>query len=265
MAPFPLVAVDIGNNRTKLGLFLHSSAARLAEPERTFVAADPGRSMNDATAWLADAAARKLSWWIASVNRPAATSLVNWLHAHRPDDEMVLLGAADLAIDVAVPRPDMVGIDRLIDALAANELRDPDCPAVVVDVGSAITVDLVSADGAFCGGAILPGIAMGARAMHVFTDLLPQLDMTELTTPPPAIGISTVGAMQSGLYWGAVGAVRELVGRMAGSHAPQTQVFFTGGAGPSVAESLGASARTIPHLTLAGIALAARQWTRDRI
>ena len=59
---------------------------------------------------------------------------------------------------------------------------------MIVDVGSAITVDLVSADGAFLGGAILPGIAMSARALHEFTDLLPLVDMSELTAPPPALG-----------------------------------------------------------------------------
>ena len=55
-------------------------------------------------------------------------------------------------------------------------------------MGTAITVDLVSADGAFLGGAILPGIAMSARALHEFTDLLPLVDMAELAAPPPALG-----------------------------------------------------------------------------
>ena len=64
------------------------------------------------------------------------------------------------------PWPDMVGIDRLVDAVAVNRLRDAKRSAAIVDVGTAITVDLVSANGAFLGGAILPGIAMAARALH---------------------------------------------------------------------------------------------------
>jgi type III pantothenate kinase len=121
-------------------------------------------------------------------------------------------------------------------------------------VGSAITVDLVSADGAFCGGAILPGLAMSARALYEFTDLLPLIDMRDLTEPPPALGTATVPAMQSGLFWGAVGAVRELIQQLTGGAA--ADVLLTGGAGPAVAQLLGPAARYVPHLTLAGIAIA---------
>ena len=95
-------------------------------------------------------------------------------------------------------------------------MRPPGRPAVVIDVGTAITVDLVSAEGAFLGGAILPGIAMSARALHEFTDLLPLVDMSELAAPPPALGDSTEAAMRSGLFWGAVGAVRQLIEQLAG-------------------------------------------------
>ncbi len=150
----------------------------------------------------------------------------------------------------------MVGVDRLLDALAANALRGPGRPAVVVDVGTAITVDLLSAEGAFLGGAILPGIAMSARALHEFTDLLPLVDVSELAAPPPPLGEETVAAMRAGLFWGAVGAVRQLIDQLAGDTRPQ--VILTGGAGPAVAELLGPSAQLVPHLTLAGIALAAR-------
>ncbi|MGA2257264.1 MAG: type III pantothenate kinase [Thermoguttaceae bacterium] len=159
-----------------------------------------------------------------------------------------------------MPRPDMVGVDRLLDGLAANRLRTPGRPAVVVDVGSAITVDLVDADGDFLGGAILPGIAMSARALHEFTDLLPRIDMAELAEAPSALGTATIAAMRSGLFWGAVGAVRQLVEQLTGnSHA---EVFVTGGAGPVVVQLMGSAAQYIPHLTLAGIALAA-SWQEE--
>jgi type III pantothenate kinase len=207
--------------------------------------------------WVGSAPAG-LAWWIGSVNRPSATRLVEWLRDHRPEDPITLLAAGDLPLRVALPRPDMVGIDRLLDALAANRLRQPGRPAVVVDVGTAITVDLVSADGAFQGGAILPGLAMSAQALHTFTDLLPLIDVSELDGPPAPLGKDTVAAMQSGLFWGAVGAIRELVARLAADFPTGAEVFLTGGAGPAVAALLGESARHVPHLTLAGIALAAR-------
>ena len=167
---------------------------------------------------------------------------------------MTLLSAADLPLAVRLDRPDMVGIDRLVDAVAVNRLRDGRA-AVIVDVGTAITVDLVAADGAFLGGSILPGLEMSARALHEFTDLLPFVDVSELSEPPPPLGTKTEEAMRSGLFWGTVGAIRQLVeelGREAGNH---PQVFLTGGAGAAVAELLVPDAQFVPHLTLAGIAL----------
>jgi type III pantothenate kinase len=166
-----------------------------------------------------------------------------------------MLTSGDLPLVIKLPRPDMVGVDRLLDAFAANQLRSPGRPAVVVDVGSAITVDLLDAEGAFLGGAILPGISMSARALHEFTDLLPLIDMAELAEPPPALGKATAAAMRSGLYWGAIGGVRQLVEQLTGDGS--AEVFLTGGAGTVVAKLLGQSAHYVPHLTLAGIALAA--------
>jgi len=160
-----------------------------------------------------------------------------------------------LPLVVRLGRPDMVGIDRLVDAVAVNRLRDANRPAVIVDVGTAITVDLVSADGAFLGGAILPGIQMAARALHHFTDLLPLVDCSELAAPPPALGDATESAMKSGLFWGAVGAIRQLIEQLCAtaSGAPP-QVFLTGGAGLAVVELLGHETRHVPNLTLSGIA-----------
>jgi type III pantothenate kinase len=299
MPPTPLIAVDVGNSRIKLGLFRQSVAAGLPEPEATLQLTGRLPEFDRLAAWLPKSPpgtmrgmvagegqgegpgkaspppgtvghhacmvagegqgegpgnAGHLRWHIGSVNRPAASRLIDWLRNHRGDDEIMLLTSGDLPLVVKLPRPDMVGVDRLLDGLAANRLRTPGHPAVVVDVGSAVTVDLVDAEGAFLGGAILPGIAMSARALHEFTDLLPRIDMAELAEPPPALGAATVAALRSGLFWGAVGAVRQLVEQLTGNR--NADVFLTGGAGPVVAQLMGPAARYVPHLTLAGIALA---------
>lgn len=253
----PLVAVDIGNARLKLGLFSSGPAAGLPEPLASLQVAGVEPDLQRIGPWLSEAAQGDLSWWIGSVNRPTATRLIDWLRHECPADRVTLLAAGDLPLAVAVERPDMVGIDRLLDAVAANRLRRPGCPAIVVDVGTAITCDLVSPEGAFLGGAILPGIGMSARAFHQFTDLLPLIDMSELESPPPALGTATVPAMQSGLFWGAVGGIRQLVEQLSAEVTGQPEIFLTGGAGPAVANLLGQTARHVPHLTLAGIALAA--------
>ncbi len=252
-----LVAVDIGNARVKLGCFAAGRRDGVPEPAETFSLLGDEPGLQGIPPWLAKANVETVRWCIASVNRPAATRFIDWLRGHRPGDSIVLLASGDLPLEVRLPRPDMVGIDRLVDAVAANGLRHPEQAAAIVDVGSAITVDLVSADGAFLGGAILPGIHMAGRALHDYTDMLPLVDMAELTVPPPALGTATVPAIQAGLFWGAVGAVRELLAQfraMIGGKIPQ--VFLTGGAGAQVAELLGSGARYVPHLTLSGIALA---------
>jgi type III pantothenate kinase len=259
----PLIAVDVGNARTKLGRFVAADGASLPEPESVLALDNRAEEMSGLEAWLEPLADVRASWSIGSVNRAAATRLIDWLRTNRPDDSVTLLSAADLALEVDLPRPDMVGIDRLLDALAANHLRKSDRPAVVVDVGTAITVDLVSAGGVFLGGAILPGIAMSARALYEFTDLLPLIPMSDLTNPPTPVGESTESAMHSGLFWGAVGSVRELIAQMAASlpgdnSNVQPDAFLTGGAGPVVAHLLGESAHYVGQLTLAGIILATR-------
>jgi type III pantothenate kinase len=260
MPDSPLLAVDIGNARIKIGLFRRLTLKDgLPEPDEILPLDGEQPPLERIADWLTPFAPptriASLPWFIASVNRPASTRLIDWLGAHRPDDCVALLSSADLPLEVRLDRPDMVGIDRLVDAVAVNRLREPGRPAAIVDVGSAITVDLVSADGAFLGGSILPGLAMSARAMHEFTDLLPLIEVANLHEPPPALGTCTGEAMRSGLFWGAVGAIRTLIEELGRPAGGKPQIFLTGGAGVAVAELLGADARHVPHLTLAGIAL----------
>lgn len=257
-SPFPLVAVDIGNTRVKLGLFDGpASADSIPHPTRTQLI---GPEMDGPAyqSWL-DLCPASCQWLIASVQRTTSAKLVAGLKKAGMTNYR-LLQAADLPLEVRVPEPEKVGIDRLADAVAANRLRRPGQGAVIVDIGSAITVDSVNADGAFVGGAILGGIGLSARALHEFTDLLPLLDMHELHEPPPVLGDDTIAAMHSGLFWGAVGAIRELSMRQSRT-VPATQLFLTGGAGPAVADYLREDApysvEFVPHLTLAGIALSA--------
>ncbi len=213
-ARLPLVAVDVGNSRSKLGLFERLDDRPLPVPSRTMALANDAAELSEVAAWLAPHPPHALSWWIGSVDRDASARLVHWLRQH-DCQRIVLLSSRDLPLVVSLPRPDMVGIDRLLDAVAANRLRPADRPAIVVDLGTAITVDLISAEGAFLGGTIFPGIGTSARAMHEFTDMLPLVDMESLEGPPAVLGTATVEALHAGLYWGAIGVVRELIERLA--------------------------------------------------
>jgi type III pantothenate kinase len=256
-----LIAVDIGNSRIKLGLFAaHTDRPAMEKsglplPDR--VISLPAAEWDETTLkrWLNDVPPGARCW-IGSVNRPAAARLTEWMGTKWPIRN---LAAKDLPITAAVDQPEHVGIDRLAGAAAANRLRDLQRPAVVVHVGSAITVNLVTADGVFRGGAILPGLGTSARALHEFTDMLPHAPLEDSLKPPPAVGTSTLTAIYSGLYWGAVGAIRELIEQLSdtlGTSAAKVEVFLTGGAAPAVADQIDPAVRYVEHLVLAGIALA---------
>jgi type III pantothenate kinase len=183
-----------------------------------------------------------LSAWAQHLN-------INW--------SIVRLTNKDVPIANRVDEPSRVGIDRLLAAVAANRLRAPDRAAIVIDLGTAITVDLIDADGAFAGGAILPGIGMAGRALAEQTDALPHIVLEHSASPPPPLGKSTKAAIEAGLYWGAVGAVGELVSRLTATLFEPPDIFITGGAARTVAETMDESlhVRYVPHLVLAGIAL----------
>jgi type III pantothenate kinase len=257
----PIIAADIGNSRIKLGLFsalsgaAANATAKLPQPEREI--SIPALQWDNAVleAWLSDVP-KATPWWIASVNRPAAARLNDRIGKHW---HVRNLQDTDLPITAAVERPDHVGIDRLAGAVAANRLREPSRPAIIVHVGSAITVNLVTADGVFRGGAILPGLGTSARALHDFTDMLPHVSLEDLSQQPAPVGTSTLDAIHSGLHWGAVGAIRELVSRIRdsiGAAGKNAELFLTVGAAPAVAEQLEPSTRYVEHLVLSGIALA---------
>ena len=257
----PLIAVDVGNSRIKLGLFDRAAPNDAAvPPSRTLELPAEGWEGERLSAWLPAGPAWP-EWWIASVNRPAAARLLEWIARECRTSSghptlSRLLSQRDFPLPTALEHSERIGADRLAAATAANLLRAPRNAAVVVDVGSAITVDCLSADGIFLGGAILPGIEMGSRALHEFTDLLPQVTFSPQSGPPPALGTSTVSAIRSGLYWGAVGAIGELAERLSTGISPRPELFLTGGGASVLAASLAHPVKVVPNLVLSGIALA---------
>lgn len=267
-----LIAIDVGNTRAKAARFAsphapHAAGAALPEPIETLElpspAADP-HAIERLAQWLAGMEEPPATAWVAAVHRDAGAAVRQALaeHARTADGRMSVTEVVGvrLPITTRVDLPEGVGVDRLLAAVAANRMRHAGRAAIVVDVGTAITVDLVAGDGAFEGGAILPGIRMAARALHEQTDTLPASAMDALDASPPAVGKSTDAAIRAGLYWGAVGAIREIIARQRDGLTDPPQVFLTGGAAPSIARLLGGpdlAVRAVPHLVLSGIALAA--------
>lgn len=149
----------------------------------------------------------------------------------------------DLGIDVAVPRPDHVGIDRLLQASEAFRI----CAGsvVVAAFGSALTVDLVTADGVFRGGTIAPGLGMGLRALHDETSLLPHV---ALQPPDSAVGTDTTSCIQAGVIYGAVGAVERLFSELAPDG--RATLVLTGGDAEVIAPFINYPHRVEPDLVM---------------
>jgi type III pantothenate kinase len=274
-----LMAVDIGNSRVKFGQFQRecsgeSDASKgvrpaddplLPEPVAIFdlpIRHDTGEfDSNRLVAWCNEHLTAGTTWRVASVHRAGAARLsavlTDWAKQAARDCPIRQLTYRDVPLAIRVDEPARVGIDRLLAALAANQLRQRDRAAIVVDLGTAITIDLVDADGAFAGGAILPGIATSARALAEQTDALPQVTLEFLDKPPAALGTSTVPAIESGIYWGAIGAIRELVTQLSAPFQIQPDLFITGGASRQMADLLAThgTVRHVPNLVLSGIAL----------
>ena len=250
----PLIAVDIGNSSTKLGWFGDWSIAegKLLVPVQVWDCAT-GQPLPEGI--VRELPSEPAMWRVASVQREGQRKLSEWALLHRPRDEFKILTYRDLPLEVRVDFPDRVGLDRLAAAVAANAIRAGK-PAIVVDAGTAITVDLVSADGAFEGGVILPGFRLTSQALAAGTNQLPLAIFTGDDQPPPVVGKHTEGAIRSGLFWGAVGAVREVIERMSADLNQPPHVFVTGGDLRHLAPLVSPHSRFVPNMVLSGIAIA---------
>ena len=206
--------------------------------------------------------------FIASVHDAAATRLEAALAElsatqHRPLRQRRVVHG-DLAIDVRLPEPHRVGIDRLAAAAAAGLVKQTGRPAIIVDCGTAATVDVVAADGGFLGGAILPGPALMTRALAEGTSRLPEVAALERGTVPAMPGRSTQEAIAAGIGWGMRGAIARLVeeARRSLGTGADPEIILTGGWRGAVREAV-PHAREIPDLVLAGVALVAARIPRN--
>ncbi len=188
---------------------------------------------------------------IASVV-PEATERVRALVSEKLDLNALVVGdAIPLPIDVGVEDAAAIGVDRVCAAAATYERLQSAC--IVVDFGSAVTVDLVDDEGTLLGGAILPGLKMQLRALHEHAALLPDV---ALTVPDLPYGRNTSEAMQNGVCRGVAGAVRGLVEDYASSLNRWPQVVATGGDSLLLAPQCDFLDTIVQDLTLRGVGLA---------
>jgi len=171
----------------------------------------------------------------------------------RGDRVLQISSPEQLPLKVLVEEPQKVGIDRLFNAVAAHH-RKPWGPAIIIDAGSAVTVDLTDDSGAFRGGAILPGLQMMAQALHEQTALLPLITPRAVTPRP---GLSTFSAMEVGVFWAVAGAIHNLMyGYLSETVSGHAYIFLTGGDGRTLRSTFRGSIYW-PRMTLEGIRLTA--------
>lgn len=166
----------------------------------------------------------------------------------------VLVAGVDLpwGIEINCDRPGEVGADRLLNGIAAHARTHSG--GIIADIGTAITVDAVSARGTFMGGAIAPGPELMLRSLHDHTGLLPRV---EYAKPPSPIGKNTVDAIRSGVHYGVAAIVESLIARMIEEGAPGANVFLTGGAAELIAAEIKRKVEVVPALTHEGMAVLA--------
>ena len=151
-------------------------------------------------------------------------------------------------IKILVDNPSEVGADRIANTAAVQKLYGG--PAIVADLGTATTFDVISKNGEYVGGAIAPGLGIAADALVSQTAKLPKV---ELSIPDKALGKNTIDAMQSGLVIGYLGLFKELISRLSTEISGQSQVIATGGMAEIVSKWTNVIDIVSPRLTLEGL------------
>jgi len=185
---------------------------------------------------------------IASVVPPLTDRWVQVCRTYLECDPLVINTQANVGVNIKIDKPNEVGADRIVDALAAFRLYGG--PACIVDFGTATTFDAISPSGDYLGGAIAPGIGIARDALAERTAQLPKVD---LHPPPSPIGKNTIHAMQSGLLFGYVSLVEGMVARFRGELGPKMKVIATGGLAELIAKETAVIQIVAPWLTLDGL------------
>lgn len=164
--------------------------------------------------------------------------------------EPLVIGAPEvkLGVPIRIDRPENVGADRLVNAVAAQ--RRYGGPLIVIDFGTATNFDIVGADGAYEGGVLAPAAQHSVEALYRAAAQLPRVTIAR---PPRVIGKDTVPAMQSGIFWGFVGLIEGLVARIVAEYGQPMKVIGTGGLAQIYADATDAIEVVDRDLTLFGL------------
>jgi type III pantothenate kinase len=161
---------------------------------------------------------------------------------------LIVEAGVKTGIRIDMDNPREVGPDRIVNAVAAHQLYGG--PVIVIDMGTATTLDVVSKDGSYIGGAIAPGIIISTEALFTRTAVLPRI---ELALPKKAIGRNTIAAMQSGIVFGYIGLIEGIVGRIQAELDEPAKVVAAGGLATLIVDASNIINLVNADLTLIGL------------
>ena len=244
-----LLAVDIGNTNTVFAVYKGSTLVNSWRCRTVAV-----RTADEYSAFLgglfvqADIAWKKLDDVIICSVVPAANFHIKEFCQKYLGKKPLMVTKAMVDLTIDLDRPDEVGADRLVNAVAVVEHYK--IPAIVIDFGTATTFDVIDHKGRYAGGAIAPGVNLSVSALHQAAAQLPSISIKK---PARATGKNTVEAMQSGVYWGYVGLIEGIIKQISAEMGRKPFVLATGGLAPLFADSTPIIKAVDDELTLKGL------------
>lgn len=250
-----LLAIDIGNTNTVFGVY---ESGKLVHSWR--LSTERQRTVDEYGVLLRTLFSLEnldvghvVAVIVASVVPPLDSTVAEMTRRYFSTDA-VFVTAANAGIPVLYDEPSDVGADRIVDAVAVIERYRT--PAVIVDLGTATTFDVITRKGEYQGGLIAPGIEVSAAALVERAARLPRIDIRK---PKQLVGQSTIGSLESGFFWGYVSLVDGLVERVVAELGPDTMVIGTGGMAHFIREESRYIDTVDPNLTLDGLHIVARR------
>jgi len=245
-----LLALDAGNTNVTIGIFRNGE---LADHRRLRTV---GGQTSDEWGILLMSLLRYASLdpaavdgiIVSSVVPPLNSTLAEMAQRYFRMDAMFVTHQTDTGLTIRYENPAEVGADRIVNSVAA--IHKYGGPCVIVDLGTAITFDAVSAKSEYLGGIIAAGIGISAEALFHRTARLPLVGFGK---PENLVGTNTVASMQSGLYYGAIGAIDGILERLIGELGPETRTIATGGQAQMIAGGSRYLRHVDENLTLDGL------------